>query len=320
MIDNGTPNSFEAPVEAVLRDALAQGDVALGAIAQILGHLLANHDHSMFSDETVARVRGMVSHIAYQLLMAQGEAAGQGDPDRFAREHSEGIAAILIEHSALLTHCHALATEWQVTVQLEGRDSIDPVLSPLLQALIASDDGATAALAMTALASQVRFIQQNRRMELPLGELPGDLFHQILTIWRGNSGAEGSEFIVDAETKLRTSFDESTGRLGLLSRLVTGMGGGATAALSISHAGFALFISTLAMLSNQNRDVVAVSTNDGQMARFALALRAAGLDTKAVEQQFLHIHPDLIMPDVFDLLRPDRAASMLATSDRNTVG
>ena len=320
MIDRTASQSEEAPVEAMLREALEQGDAVLDTIGPILGHLLANDDDSLFTDEIVARVRGIILHISRQLLMAQGKAAAIEDTDSFAKEHAERLAANLANHPALLMHCHALAVECHLAVRLQESSAIDPVLSPLLQALVASDDEATAAAAMTVLASQARFIQHQRRMELPIHELPGDLFHQALLIWRSYAAGEQDPAADIADRDLRAAFDESAGRLGLLSRLVGGMGSGAMAALSVSHAGVALFITALALASDQDRDIAALSTNEGQMARLALALRAAGLEAKAVEEQFFHIHPDVTLPDVFKLLRSDRAAAMLAASNRNAAG
>ncbi len=320
MIDRTASQSDEAPVEAMLREALEQGDAVLDTIGPILGHLLANDDDTLFTDEIVAQVRGIILHLAWQMLMSQGKADASEDPGQFAKDHREELAANLASHPALLMHCHALAVEYHLTMRLEQGSSIDPVLTPLLQALVASDDEATAASAMTALASQARFIQHQRRMELPINELPGDLFHQALLIWRGHVADDAGAAADVAEHELRASFDESAGRLGLWSRIVASMGGGAMASLSVSHAGAAMFIAALAIASNQDRDIAALSTNDGQMARLALALRAAGVEAKAVEEQFFHIHPDVKLPDVFKLLRSDRAASMLAASNRNAAG
>jgi hypothetical protein len=157
-------------------------------------------------------------------------------------------------------------------------------------------------------------------MELPINELPGDLLHQALLIWRGHVDDDAGAAAEIAERELRASFDESAGRLGLLSRIVASMGSGAMAALSVSHAGAAMFITALAIASNQDRDIAALSTNNGQMARLALALRAAGVEAKAVEEQFFHVHPEVTLPDVFKLLRSDRAAAMLAASIRNAAG
>ena len=311
MNEPGMNQPSEIPVEDVLRHELAHGDIVLGTIGPILGHLLANHDHSLFSDEIVSRVRGMLTDVARQLLTAQAEAADHADPRGYAAENAPALTEALVATPEFLAHTHALALEWQLGGRLEKRNAIDPVLSPLLQALIASEDTATAGAAMAALAAQARFTQSQRRMELPLGELPADLFHAALMALREFADGETA-----VEEGLRKQYDESASRLGLLSRLVTAMGGGARAALSVSHAGVALFLSALAMASNQDRDLAVISTNDRQLARLALALRGAGLKPKEVEEQFLYIHPEVALPEGFDMLRADRAAAMLSTAGR----
>lgn len=308
----------EMPVETVLREELAHGDIVLGTIGPIMGHLLANHDHSLFSDEIVARVRGMSAHVARQMLEVQAETQGLDDPMDFAKGHAESLAAALVTSAHFLAHCHALALEWQLLRRLEQRSSLDPVLSPLLQSLIASDDSGTASTAMAALASQARFMRQQARMELPLGELPGDLFHHAVITWRARSDSMTNDMAAVAEAKLRDSYDEGSSRLGLLSRLVSGMGKGARAALSISHAGVALFLTAFATGSQQDRDLAVIATNDSQLARLALGLRAAGLKAEEVEEQFLQIHPDIALPDGFDMLRSDRAIAILAHANHQT--
>jgi hypothetical protein len=315
MTNAETPVSAEAPVEAILRDELAHGDVMLGTIGPILGHLIANHDHSLFSDEIVARVRGMVGGIAHQLLEIQANETDESDPHGFATRNSGELAEMIAAaNPAFLTHCHGLAIECHLAERLRTRNAIDPVLSPLMQSLVASDDPVTAELAMQALTSQARFIQRQKRMQLPLAELPADLFHLALMTWRSYAGGLDIATMGRIETRLRRDFDESGSRLGLLSRLVEGMGGGARAALSVSHAGVALFLTALASSSQQERDVVALSTNDRQLARLALALRGSGLNPKEVEEQFLYLHPEISLPEGFSQLRIDRAQTMLAAS------
>jgi hypothetical protein len=100
----------------------------------------------------------------------------------------------------------------------------------------------------------------------------------------------------------------------LIGRLVTGLGATATAALAVDHAGVAIFLSALALASGQDRDLAVLSTNDRQLARLALSLRASGLKPKAVEEQFLYLHPEVALPEGFDQLRPDRAAALLHSS------
>jgi hypothetical protein len=308
--------SAEAPVETILRDELAHGDIVLGTIGPVLGHLLANDDHSLFSDEIVSRVRGMAGDLAHQMLTAQAEAADAIDPRSVAERGRMPLTQALLANPRLVAHCHALALEWQLTNRLESRNAIDPVLSPLLQALIASDDAATASTAMAALASQARFAQRQRRMELPLAELPADHFHVALATWIEQVDAADAEPALRAANGLREGYDESAGRLGLLARLVHAMGAGALAALSVSHAGAAMFLSALATATNQDRDLTIIATNDRQLARLALSLRAAGLKPQAIEEQFLYIHPDVALPEGFDALRADRAQALLGASSR----
>ena len=62
-----SPETVES-VESALREELAREDAVAGTIAPILGHLLASETNSLFSEEIVARVRGMLTNVAEQLL------------------------------------------------------------------------------------------------------------------------------------------------------------------------------------------------------------------------------------------------------------
>lgn len=305
------PGRVEPTVEDVLREELAQGDAVIGSIGPILQLFLANDDHSLFNDEIVARVRGMIDHLVRQMLDAIEDA--QGTPRReYTQETIEHVVSALVGRSALLAHVHAQALEFQLAERLQARLALDPVLSPLLQALIASPDNATAVSAMALLAAQARFVQAQRRMQLPLDELPADLFHMILQVLRTVEAEV--EVIAKAEAALRAGYDEGRSRLGLMSRLVIGMGGGATAALAVSHAGVGLFLTALSLGSGQDRDLTALAAHEGQLARLALALRAAGVRPDGIEEQFLAIHPDVSLPEGLSSLGADRAAALLAHS------
>lgn len=316
MIDTLAPIATGAKVEDVLRDELAGGDSAIASYGPILRHLLASDEQSVFSDEIIARVRGMTADLARQLLDELAAAAGDADAREHDRETIDELIGSFVTHPGLLRHCHALALEWQLTERLQARLALDPVLSPLLQALIASPENATAAASMALLASQARFVQAQRRMKLPLGELPGDLLHAILVAMRthGSKDPETQACAQQAEAAIRARYDEGRSRIGIIARLVTAMGGGATAALSVSHAGVAIFTSALALASAQDRDLAILATSDGQLARLALALRAAGLKPSTIEEQFVALHPDVALPGDFDQLGADRAAALLARS------
>lgn len=300
-------------VERILREELGRGDAMIATSRPILRHLVANDDQGLFNDEAVARIRGMMTHVASQLLFAQAAVADARDPAEYAAERHEALLQALFEETAFLAHAHALTLEAQIAERLRGRGGIDSVLTPLVQELAAAKEAETAALAMAVLAAQARFMQHHRRMELPLGELPGDLFHRALLVLRSRGGAP-EEQALEVERRLREDYDEAAGRLGLLSRMVMALGQKATRALSIDHAGLAIFSSALAMATGQERDLTVLSFADRQFARLALGLRAAGLKQQAVEEHFLYLHPQVALPEGFDMLRADRAAALLAGS------
>ena len=302
------------PEGEALRAQLAQGDAALGRIGPILGHLLSTRDQSLFSDELVARIRGMLTHLAWQVLRIQAEATGVKGREEFAAEHGEALSEQLFCVPPLVTHCHALALEWQVSNRLEAEHGLDPVISPLLQTLIGHEDAGIAGAAMASLAAQARFAQTQRRMEVPLGELPGDLFHALLLAWRAYNGEDASDALIRAEGRLRADFDEAAGRLSLFERVATLLGKDAGGALVFDQAGIALFCSALALRSGQPRDVVAVSTHAQQMARFALGLRAAGLKPQDIEAQMLRLHPDRDPPHGLADIGTREALNLLARS------
>lgn len=293
-------------VEAILRGGLAREARALKAVVPVLRHLLGSEAQGLVSEAILARVRGMILDLAAQLLAAQ---AGR---DLSARAPGADPAALdalaerLMGEEALLAHCHALATESLVADRLQQRHAFDPVLSPLLQELIAAEDPAVAALAMTTLAAQSRFVQSQRRMELPFCELPAELFHSLLA--RALRGAGDDAGL----SRLQASYDEATSRLGLLARLVAGMRRGAVAALALDHAGLALFTSALARETRSPRAEAVLACQEGQGVRLALLLRAASLSVPAIERQLVLAEPAALLPPAIGALTAARAAALLA--------
>ncbi|APE28817.1 hypothetical protein [Aurantiacibacter gangjinensis] len=300
-------------IEEVMRGELAHGDVILATARPILRHLLANDDHALFSDEVIAKVRGMMVHLARQLLMAVAGEAEIEDRGAFADEKQHAVAQMFLEDTAFLGHAHALTIEAQLADRLQERSGVDAVLSPLLQELTASSDADIAGAAMHLIAAQARFMQQARRMELPLSELPAELFHACSQALRAHSDGhfEASEAVVE---RLRSDFNESNRRVGQATRLLVAMRTDAKRALDVDHAGLSLFATALSMAAEQERDVAVLSMGENQSARLALTMRAAGLNQAAVEQQFLYLHPELTLPTDFGTLRADQAAAMLAAS------
>lgn len=303
-------------IEAILRDELVGSDRIRASAGPILRHLLRDDDRSVFSEETIARVRGILRDLARQLLGIADE-TGSVDPAVADLPPEAEIAALtetFTEIPALLGHVHALALEWHLTASLDGRLALDPVLSPLLQAQIASAQPDRSALAMLLLSAQARFMQHVRRMELAVTELPGDLFHIVLLALRSQAAHDpaADARAAAAESALRARYDERSTRLALLEQVIAAMGGEAGGALRLADAGVALFLTALAIGAGIDRDEATFSTTDSQIGRFALLLAASGARGADLAAPILALHPDVTLPEGLDALHPDRAAALLA--------
>ena len=296
-------------VEAILRDELTRENRAAAAVVPVLHHLLSSDAHALVSDVILARVRGMVMDCAGQLLAAMAgqdpvaRAGPVADPAAF-----DTLVNLLLEDAALLGFCHALANEGLLADRLQQRHAIDPVLSPLLQELIASDNAAVAGLAMSALAAQSRFIQSQRRMELPLGELPAEFFHAVIA--RAGRLA-GSDMAQAGLVRLQQAYDEGVSRIGLLGRLVAAMRKGVVVALALDHAGLALFASALAAQTRNEREAAVLACHEGQGIRLAVALHSAGVGPPAIERQLLLTEPVTRLPRALGTLSVEQTSALL---------
>lgn len=315
-VPEAIPESFSADqqVDVALRAELARGDMALSTLTPVLTHFLNTHDRTLFSDSIIARVRGMLRNASYRLLRVEADEIGANDVFGYADARADALGEELARHAAFLGHCHALAIEWQLADRLRGRNGIDPVLSPLLQSLIASEDGELADAAMGTLAAQARFIEQQKRMEMPLAELPEDQFANFISIWRRQRDDLSEDLATTVERRIREMRGENEARLSLLARTVSGLGKHAEVALSLTHAGAAMFLSVLAHKAGQERDIAVVSTNDRQLVRFALSLRAAGLSPAETRAQLRCLHPDATMPAAIEQVTAGDARALLESS------
>jgi hypothetical protein len=310
------PPQDRDPLE-VLRADLARGDQALAGVAPVLVHLLAQSGQTMVSDETLAQLRGMIDHLAEQLITSL---LGQNDIDPALSVVKADLIRHLSGSTHLLSHCYAVAVEGQLTRRFEGELNLDQVLSPLLQELIASKDEATAELAMLLLSAQARFVQSQARMSLPLAELPADLFRHVISV-ASNIVTDDAGIDQDvASASLREKFDEADSRLALLARLVTTLGGGKSAALNLEHAGFAMFASALASNSGQPRELAVLACSEKQHTRFAFTMKAAGMQPEDVERAMSIVHSQVDLPETFADLSAQGAAAMLGKSPTNTPG
>lgn len=281
-----------------LRGALARCERVLQSSAPVLRHLVGNSESSLFHEEVLARVRGMLDHLGSQMLRRYLDMAGRGEDEPIPLAELDALVMALSDDEALLAHLHASAIEWRITQRLSERRSTEIVLTPLVQELVGSDDADTARLAMNFLTAQARFAQHARRLQVELGELPSDLLNTCLKSLRRVVGqrADARRDVQMAIRKIQDGFDEAATRLGLGHRLVHD---GATrdAALDPEHAGIPLFATALAEASGVPRDVVMLGIAEGQAPRLGLMLRAAGLDRRQVERTVLMLHPDARLPD-----------------------
>lgn len=291
--------------EHPLRVALARGDDVLSRSGSALQHILAAPDRSLLSDAVVAQVGGMLADLADQLVDARIAVV---DPDA-ARA---AVTARLLLVDTLRAHCQAIALEWRLSVQLEADLAIDPVLSPLLQELVGDPDPGVGAIAMAGLAAQARFAQAQRRLQLPLGELPAELFHAALLAARDAVEATDQNDVMRAETRLRAAYDEGAGRLSLLARLVTTADSISRPMPAVEEAGVALWLSTLAARSGESRERTACAAADPLLGRLLLTLRATGLSPAEAERQALRAQPNAILPHGLQDIGTREAAQWLA--------
>lgn len=298
-------------VEAILKDDLARSDRAMLSVAPVVSHLLNNSGPALVTDAIVACLRGMLEDIALQILQAID---AKNSYSNASTPFMDSLVESLSENSGLLDHLYALALEGTLTARLDRQIGIDPVLSPLLQELIASDQAAIAEVAMKTLAAQSRFVQGQRRMGLGLSELPAELFLSTLNSAQNNIAFGEIDGNGSAFERLRRNYDEGAGRLGLLARLVLSMRGGAVAALDLEHAGLAIFTSALAGLTRQSRTLAVFSCHERQAARLALGLRAAGLDQDAIKAQFILLGPVERLQAAIAEIGPERAQELLSAS------
>lgn len=292
--------------EHPLRAALARGERVHARSGPALQHLLAAPEQSLIEEAVVAQVRGMLVDLARQL----GEARSRMRPAPSIVQ--EEMLARLLQDSELRTHCQALALEWRLARRLEAELAIDPVLSPLVEAWVADSDAATGSLAMAALAAQARFAQAQRRMQLPLAELPAELFHGVLAAGREVVPDDSANASPHGDAHLRAEYDEAEGRLALFERLARDAGAQDARLLDVEQAGVALWLSALAARSGESRERTACAAADPHLGRLLLTLRAAGAAPGEAERQALRIQPEAALPRGLEDIGTREAALWLA--------
>lgn len=323
------PAPYSLGDDAWFAAGLARASAALDSTAPILRHLVLGEEREVFGDAVIAHVRGMVDDVARQLAVALAQAGGADAGAAPDVDDVAGFSGLLCANGAFLAAVHGQALEWQMACRLEQAHGVDMIVPPLIQAAMAAADhpvedgsgqqGDRAALAMAVLVAQARFCQAQRRMALPLDELPQDLLRIALGTLhaRAHDDAEAQSRAIIAERSLRLRFDAERGRLALLRRLVDALPDPA-AALDPLHAGPALFLTALARAMGAPREDAALLAAPAQVARLALVLRAAGLDGDAVRAHVAVFHPEALVPASLAALAPQAAVARLAQAGLGT--
>ena len=302
-------SAVASPAETAMERDLERANRALSGVAPVLEHALAGDGGGLVNDRLVARVRGMVNDLARQLEARRSiESTDTAPLSDDARDY---LTRQLIGDASILVHLHACAVEGVLSEQLESRSGIDPVLSPLWQELIASEEAVIAEMAMQGLAAQSRFMQAQRRMQQPILDLPPEVLERVFRIWVRVINVEEEPSVAAAMRAIKSDYDEAQSRLGVITRLVSTMREGRIAALELEHAGVALFVSALASLVGETRERTVLACHDQQAVRLAVSLRAAGFDRSAIEQHFLLLDSAFATPHTLSDLSPDAARVLL---------
>lgn len=300
-----------------LRGALQRCDQALVSSPPVLRHLVANSESSLFHEEVLARVRGMLDHLGTQMLRRFLDTAGRPADEPVPLDRLDALVTTLAEDQGLLSHLHALSIEWRLTQRFSERRATEVVLSPLVKELVGSPDAETARLSMAFLTSQARFAQHARRMQVELGELPGELLNFCLTSLRKavSRQADSRRDVQMAIRAVQGTYDEGHTRHGLANQLVHDE---ATRdpSLDPEQAGIALFITALAKAAGLSRDSATLGVTEGQAPRLGLMLRAAGRDRQQVERTVLLIHPDARLPEGLGGIDQHTALKLLGGTSR----
>lgn len=284
-------------------------------IGPVLRQLLAGERDGLFSNAIIARTSAMIGHLARQLGLALAQALQEPEPTAFAQVQADDLAGMLGEHGDLLGHVHALAVEGVLADLLYERAALDPALSPILKGLLASQDGEISAAAMHVLAAQARFLHFSRRMELPLGELPGELFHHALSALSAmttfDDGARAA-----ARTMLAMQYDEASTRTSQLARLLmlTTNDAAETVSLadfSLADSGLAIFASWLAQNSGKPRGDAILAIGQRDCSGLVLMMRAADMPVAAMHQTIASLDPHGQLDEALASLAPDEARQLL---------
>ena len=171
---------------------------------------------------------------------------------------------------------------------------------------------------MHVLAAQSRFLHTSRRMELPLAELPAELFHIAATCLAEQDYAD-QEAVVATRKTLFSQYDEGAARIAQITRLALDMSDDTAALSRLTEAGVAIFATALALECGQSREHTILAMGQKEPAQFIVMMRAADLPPAAVSQALATLHPHVDLDPELSALSSQEAAQMLNASASGEV-
>lgn len=334
LVPNGNAPRGADPCAVDANGAALSVPDAHGASGALLRPLALGQADGSLGDGVVAHVRGLLEDVARQLVEALAGAAHAGGTCMEGGAQA-AFVALLASNGTFLGGLHALALEWRLTSRLEERQGIDSVLTPILLAALAtegegSEDDTPLALARGLAGAQFRFCLDSRRMRLPLGELPPDLFRIALAALHLHASGlpaadrdDAHSRAIIAERSLRLRFDAERARLALLRRFA-GEGAGPAHQnpdqLDLTQAGAALFLTALARTTGLARAQALSLLAPARIGELVLVLRAAGLPAAQAGGCVQALHPDALVPGALLAITPQDAAQMLSQQAARVAG
>jgi hypothetical protein len=333
LVPNGNAPRGADPCAVDANGAALSVPDAHGASGALLRPLALGQADGSLGDGVVAHVRGLLEDVARQLVEALAGAAHAGGTCMEGGAQA-AFVALLASNGTFLGGLHALALEWRLTARLEERQGIDSVLTPLLLAALAveaegSEDDTPLALARGLAGAQFRFCLDSRRMRLPLGELPPDLFRIALAALHLHASGlpaadrdDAHSRAIIAERSLRLRFDAERGRLALLRRFAgEGAGAASKPGSTRSDTGRGRPVPDRAGPDDRPRaragPLAARASPDRRTGAGAAGRRASGGAGGGCVQA---LHPDALVPGALLAITPQDAAQMLGQQAAHVAG
>ena len=236
-----------------LRLSITCADEDFRSTRSVVRHLTLAPGNLLCSDAVVAFIQGASLSMAVTIL-EQRVAQSQTSPvPDHTFVHASALSESMLRREKISCFLHAMALEGLITRRVAHQTQLDPVFSATLQSMSRDDDNRTANLATACRAAQSRFLREHGQQSFPLLEMPAELVHDILIDVRGYGCGSAETEIARAELKLRADYVEANTRTALFDRLADERIIHTAPFPDVQEYGVALFLSTVARITNQTR-------------------------------------------------------------------